>query len=109
VKTLVGVDLFLDWNAGLGDELAQALAGSDGDGLALRSISNRGTKVWPDGSPETFCTDHWCCRYVGEAGKLQGPAIAGLLGRVASRGLDCVKTENLYEFDGVRGYSAGGE
>jgi isocitrate dehydrogenase len=108
-KTLVGVDLFLDWSAGLGDDLARALAGTDGNGIVLRSISNRGTKVWPDGSPETFCTDHWCCRYVGEAGKVEARAVVGILGRVAERGLDCVKTENLYEFDGVRGYSAGGE
>ena len=32
-------------------------------------------------------------------------AIAALLTRFAEAGLDAVKTENLYEFDGVRGYS----
>ena len=35
-----------------------------------------------------------------------GPeAIAALLVRIAEAGLDAVKTENLYEFDGVRAYS----
>jgi isocitrate dehydrogenase len=108
-KELVGVDLFLDWSAGGPDDLAAALAGADGDGLSLKAISNRGTKVWPDGSPETYCTDHWCCRFLGSAGQVDGRAIVALLGRVAGRGLDCVKTENLYNFDGQRGYSAGGE
>jgi len=32
-------------------------------------------------------------------------AIAALLLRLADAGLDAVKTENLYTFDGVRGYS----
>ena len=32
-------------------------------------------------------------------------AIAALLVRLAEAGLDAVKTENLYEFDRVRGYS----
>jgi isocitrate dehydrogenase len=110
-KKLVGVDVFLHWSGGRGDDLAAALGGVEGDGLVLRSISNRGTKVWPDGSPETFCTDHWCCRYLAaDAHAGVGPrAIIGVLERLAGRKLDCVKTENLYTFDGERGYSAGGE
>lgn len=110
-KILVGVDIFLDWTGGRGDELARALGGVEGDGLLLRAISNRGTKVWPDGSPETFCTDHWGCRYVAADVKNGvGPmAIVGIQQRLAGLGLDCIKTENLYTFDGERGYSAGGE
>ena len=108
-KELVGVDLFLDWSGGRGDDLAAALSGLDGGGFALRTISNRGTKVWPDGSPETFCTDHWCCRYLSDGSAVSARSIVALLERVAAKGLDCVKTENLYTFDGVRGYSAGGE
>lgn len=110
-KVLVGVDVFVDWTGGGGDQLAAALGGVEGDGLQLKAISNRGTRVWPDGSPETFCTDHWCCRYVAADMKHGvGPmAIVGILERLAGRKLDCVKTENLYTFDGERGYSAGGE
>ena len=26
-------------------------------------ITNRGIKVWPEGFEETFCTDHWRCRF----------------------------------------------
>jgi isocitrate dehydrogenase len=25
--------------------------------------TNRGVKVWPKGFEETFCTDHWRCRF----------------------------------------------
>ena len=103
------MDIFLDWSGGRGNELARELAGLDGDGLALKAISNRGTKVWPDGSPETFCTDHWCCRFVGDARLVTPRSIVALLDRVSAKGLDCIKTENLYTFDGSRGYSSGGE
>jgi len=63
-KDLVGVDVFLDWSNGSADDLGEILKKVNSDGLKLHSISNRGEKVWPDGHPETFCTDHWRCRYV---------------------------------------------
>nr|WP_241494621.1 hypothetical protein [Bacillus coahuilensis] len=33
--------------------------------------------------------------------------IIGLLSRIEDAGLDFIKTENLYRFDGERGYSLG--
>ena len=82
-----------------------------GDGLELKAITNRGTKVWPEGSPETFCTDHWCCRFLSPQpqGAVTHAQVAALLGRCAAAGLDFIKTEGLFTFDGERGYSAGGE
>jgi isocitrate dehydrogenase len=72
-------------------------------------ISNRGVKVWPQGMPETFCTDHWRCRFLADgAGGTATPAqVLALLGRVAAAGLEFVKTEHLYTFDGVPGFSLG--
>jgi isocitrate dehydrogenase len=71
-------------------------------------ISNRGVKVWPDGMPETFTTDHWRCRYMTANGSpASHQAIVGLLGRVASAGIDFVKTEHLCTFDGEPGFSKG--
>jgi isocitrate dehydrogenase len=32
-------------------------------------ITNRGVKVWPNGVPETFCTDRWPCRFHAKPGK----------------------------------------
>ena len=109
-KKLVGVDVFLHWNEGTPDQLGEALAArAAGDGLKLVMVSNRGTKVWPGGMPETFCTDHWRCRFMAEAdgGAVTHAQIIGLLRRVADAGFDFIKTENLCTFDGQPGYSLG--
>ena len=103
-KDLVGVDVFLDWTSGKPAELAASLETVNGDGLKLTGISNRGVKVWPGGMEETFCSDHWRCRFQGE-GTCTHEQIVSLLGRVAAAGLDFIKTENLCNFDGERGYS----
>lgn len=104
-KELVGVDVFLDWTSGTPDALGTALQNLGGDGLALQTIGNRGVKVWPDGNPDTFCTDHWRCRYLGNGGA-QHSQITALLQRLGDAGFDFIKTENLYNFDGTAGYSA---
>jgi len=70
-------------------------------------ITNRGIKVWPDGFKETFCTDHWRCRFKPASGSLSKEEIIHLLSNAVSKELDVVKTENLYTFDGVAGYSLG--
>lgn len=110
-KELVGVDVFLEWGGAAQEErdpamLAAALQPLEDDGLTLRMVSNRGTKVWPDGFPETFRTDHWRCRFRSET-TVGGEAVVGLLGRAVAGGLDVVKTENLYTFDGEPGYTRG--
>ncbi len=70
-------------------------------------MSNRGVKVWPDGHAETFCSDHWRCRFMAanDGGAISHAQITSLLNRVAGGGFDFIKTENLYNFDGERGYS----
>jgi isocitrate dehydrogenase len=103
-KDLVGVDVFLDWSNGAPDELGTALQAAGADGLTLTAIANRGTKVWPDGQPDTFCTDHWRCRYQGEG--VTHSHVSGLLQRLGDAGFDYIKTENLYNFDGQPGFSA---
>src|SRR6059058_4919575 len=64
-KDLVGVDVFLDWLKGSPDNLGDALSKSAGE-LQLVMISNRGVKVWPGGNSETFCSDHWRCRFMAQ-------------------------------------------
>lgn len=106
VKRLVGVDVFLDWKAGSAHELAGKLQSVSLDVLPLRVITNRGVKVWPGGFPETFCTDHWRCRFLGsDETTLHRGEVVALLQRILDRGLEPIKTENLYLFDGVRGFS----
>ena len=106
-KELVGVDVFLDWTKGSANDLGDALSKVKGDGVKLTMISNRGVKVWPGGHTETFCSDHWRCRYLTESngGKVAHAQVVSLLGRIADAGYDFIKTEGLYTFDGERGFS----
>src|SRR6266508_38080 len=106
-KELVGVDVFLDWLKGSPDNLGDALTKITSDGLKLVMISNRGVKVWPGGKSETFCSDHWRCRFMSqtEGATITHQQIIDLLGRVAAGGFDFIKIENLCNFDGERGYS----
>jgi len=106
-KDLVGVDVFFDWTRGTANDLGQSLSKLSGDGLNLSMMSNRGVKVWPGGHAETFCSDHWRCRFLAQQdGNLVAHSqIISLLGRIAAAGYDFIKTENLYNFDGERGYS----
>jgi isocitrate dehydrogenase len=106
-KDLVGVDVFLDWTKGSANDLGDSLSKLNGEGVKLEMMSNRGVKVWPGGHAETFCSDHWRCRFLAEAddGRVSHPQIVALLTRVAAAGFDFIKTENLYNFDGERGYS----
>ncbi len=104
-KETIGVDVFLDWNKGTADDLGAAIKQLEGD-LNLTMISNRGVKVWPEGSPETFVTDHWRCRFVSkeEGGAVTHAQIISVLNRISEAGYDFIKTENLCNFDGKAGY-----
>jgi len=106
-KELVGTDLFFDWLEGKPEALAERLQSVAGSDLKLWMISNRGVKVWPNGFPETFLSDHWRCRFLSanESGKVSHSYIAALIQKVSESGLDLIKTENLYTFDGKAGYS----
>ena len=106
-KVLKGVDVFVDWDGGKVDELALKLKNLESD-IKLSMITNRGVKVWPEGFEETFCTDHWRCRFEVENGNpADKKSIPDALTKALEEGIDIIKTENLYEFDGVRGYSLG--
>ena len=121
-KLLTGVDVFIDW-VGTDrnpDELGHKLQEIAKPEVALKMITNRGVKVFPDGRPETFCTDHWRCRFIADSAYGKDPAnldksekevsyqtILNLLSRLEQSGLNFIKIENLYEMDGKRAYSLG--
>ncbi len=110
-KDLVGVDVFIDWD-GAGrdpDVLGRRVEALGADGLRLKMITNRGVKVYPGGLPETFRTDHWRCRFQAAEGAPLGGygQVLDLLRRLHEAGLEVVKTENLYAFDGQAGFSLG--
>lgn len=115
-KQLVGVDVFVDWKGDDPEIIGQALEQVTNSELKLKMITNRGVKVYPDGIPETFCTDHWRCRFIDK--KINGydeienvsidyKSVIELQTSIQSAGLESIKTENLYTFDGVLGYSLG--
>ncbi|MFN0094058.1 MAG: NADP-dependent isocitrate dehydrogenase [Dehalococcoidia bacterium] len=107
-KETVGIDVFVHAAGVSPDALAEKLKPIQGDGLGLTMISNRGVKVWPGGMPETFCTDHWRCRFLAQDGRpTSHRAIVGVLERAAAAGIDFIKTEHLCTFDGEAGYSKG--
>ncbi|MDX1666947.1 MAG: NADP-dependent isocitrate dehydrogenase, partial [Saprospiraceae bacterium] len=67
-KVLRGVDVFVDWKGEDVKVLAGALQKLN-NGIELTMITNRGVKVWPNGFEETFCTDHWRCRFESLGGE----------------------------------------
>ena len=116
-KVLVGVDVFIDWAGSDPDTIGKRLEEVAVEGLQLKMITNRGVKVYPAGQEYTYCTDHWRCRFVSSDAdiKLSPPVykeviferLLYLLSELNQAGFDVIKTENLYEFDGKRGFSLG--
>ncbi|MCS6773573.1 MAG: NADP-dependent isocitrate dehydrogenase, partial [Thermoflexales bacterium] len=80
VKALVGVDVFLDWDQDgrNPNALGAALIQHAPAGWQLKMITNRGVKVYPDGLPETFCTDHWRCRFLAVNAPIAYAEVIGL-------------------------------
>ncbi|MBK7886807.1 MAG: NADP-dependent isocitrate dehydrogenase [Bacteroidetes bacterium] len=108
IKELVGADIFVHWSGTNPNELAEKVKKIESNGVKLSMITNRGIKVWPDGFKETFCTDHWRCRFKPEAGaKINKETIIELLKNTINENIDTIKTENLYSFDGKAAFSLG--
>ncbi len=105
-RELQGMDVFLYVEDRDPDKIGKKLESIAADSkLSLSMITNRGIKVYPDGNPETFCTDHWRCRFQGE--DLVHSDLWSLLNAVTGEELDVIKTELLFSFDGEAGYSLG--
>jgi len=110
-RELNGVDIFIydpDKSALELGEMLDSLYIESESKFKLKMISNRGAKVYPNGLPETFCTDHWRCRFLKlDSGKILFRDIRELLAQIEEKNLDWIKLENLYLFDDQRVYSLG--
>lgn len=104
-RELTGVDVFVFWPRGTANELAEQLRSIVALPLQLTAIDNRGTRVWPKGHPETFCSDHWRCRFESSSGKINHATIVNLLNSLSQSPIEFIKIENLYHFDGKPGYT----
>jgi isocitrate dehydrogenase len=108
-KELKGVDIFLHESNRSADELAALINNTVvSEHLSLNMITNRGTKVWPNGFPETFCTDHWRCRFKMKDSEsvTTYDEVMRICDSMHKAGLNIIKTENLYYFDGEPGFTA---
>jgi isocitrate dehydrogenase len=106
-QELVGVDVFVGFS---GDEtaLAKRLQEMGSPDLRLSLMTSRGVKIWPDGLPETLRVDEVRCRFLpSDGGVVPQGRIVELLSRLNAAGLTFCKIENLYTFDGERGFSLG--
>ncbi len=109
-KEMVGVDVFLDWTEGTADQLGEAISQVAGDDLSFTTLSNRGTKVWPNGFADQVTCDSWSCRFISKKGPnapVTHDQIIALLGRLRSANYDFIKMETLCTFDGQAGFSLG--
>lgn len=107
-KELLGVDVFVHWGGSNPDELAKVIHQLDTNNVRLSMITNRGIKVYPDGFSETFCTDHWRCRFKSaEGGLITKEDILKIMSSAMDIKIDIIKTENLYAFDGQPAFSLG--
>jgi isocitrate dehydrogenase len=108
-QQLVGADVFIGNDTISADELGQQLEQVVKPKFQLIMITNRGVKVYPGGFSETFCTDHWRCRFqmADETEKCTPQGIRNLLELIEKAGLFWIKLENLYTFDDKPGFSLG--
>lgn len=115
-QVLVGVDIFINWKGKNPNEIGDTLKSIDSFKMKLKMITNRGVKVYPEGMQETYCTDHWRCRFVDVNSRIEGnlvynpvdfERIIALQSVLHFKNFEIIKTENLYEFNGRRGFSLG--
>ncbi|MFM7034774.1 MAG: NADP-dependent isocitrate dehydrogenase [Planctomycetia bacterium] len=104
-KEVAGADIFLDSGltpAELGASLEKIAASSP---LKLKMISNRGTKVYPDGNPNIDCVSHHRCRFVSRGGEPLRFDDALALARRINETHEVCHVERLLRIDGADGFT----
>lgn len=120
-KKLIGFDLFIDWNKEFQD-LIDFINGLESEKLQIKTISAKGLLMWPhlDKYMEpNYPKGQTMLRFIAKkvTGKVSNEIInnnitikhediVDMLNIFAKNGIDFIKIENLYNFDGVAGYSA---
>lgn len=104
-KLVVGADVFVESPlvpAELGPALETLCAESP---LKLKMISNRGTKVYPDGNPNIDCVNHHRCRFVARSGDSVDFDVVLDLARIINQSHEVCHIERLLRIDGVDGFT----
>lgn len=109
-KELVGVDVFIDNPTDIpAEDLATKLQTLENE-MKLIVVTSRGLKIWPNSTIEAPYLRHCCCRFqagedVNALHTIKHADIIKLLTGLDALGLDVIKTENLYTYDGQIGYT----
>lgn len=108
-KELVGVDIFIDNPSLTPDALGKKIQ-TIHTALQLIVITSRGLKIWPNSMIDSPYAHHCSCRFQSAADQKQLKPISHqdilqLLAAFEAAGLDVIKTENLYTYDGALGFT----
>jgi isocitrate dehydrogenase len=109
-ETVQGMDCFLEFK-GTARELGEMLERIvTTEAMALKMISNRGTRVYP-GETQADCVDHWRCRFLNRnGGEISDRQIYSLLHAITEANLKWVHIEKLRKMgDSVSYTKAQGE
>ena len=107
-RVLVGLDFFVHWLGKDINELGTMLNDLSTPALTLQLISCKGLKVWPNAVTEMDVTDRYRARFSPKekGGEVTHKDIAALMNKAAENGIDFLKIETLFTFDGKDGFSA---
>jgi len=106
-KELIGSDIFVHCHNTSAPDFKAKIDACGKLPLEVVSISNRGIKVWPEGNSETFCTDHWrvrCKKSANSKEVISFKQVTDMMAALSDGGIDVIKCENLYYFDGEAGF-----
>ncbi|MCF7852930.1 MAG: NADP-dependent isocitrate dehydrogenase [Simkaniaceae bacterium] len=106
-RELIGADLYIYAPVTAEMFLKQILA-IDLKKFEIKMISNRGTTIYPEGQPETYCIDEWRVR-IRQKENEHAFTLAHtiqILELLKEAQIDVVELHHLYNFDGSPGYSS---
>jgi isocitrate dehydrogenase len=105
-RQLIGVDVYI-YHRGLLSDFFSKISHINIGPLRLKMITNRGTRIWPQGQPETFCIEQWRCRFVSDDQRtVSQDDVIKILHSFDHVNMDVIRSEFLYNFDGKPGYSS---
>lgn len=108
-KELIGVDIYIDNSKNISAETLASKLQMVSTPLKLIVITSRGLKIWPESHIAEPFLQHCCCRFqtaekINDMTVITFNDIVSLLEQCQHIGLDIIKVENLYLFDGKLGF-----
>lgn len=104
-KELTGVDIFIDFPENayqVGKKIEKTLEDTE---FSLKIVSARGIKTYPDFNAKYTVSGEWRVRIFRKNGTFTHKDVISLLEIMHTAGIEVIKTENLYNFNGKPGFS----